>query len=186
MSLEYTMIKFSLIILITFCYSVVFSQDTSQTIKKLEPRTQVAGTHFSIQPPEHFNYSEKLNGFIHPGSASSIVITEAENISWIQACQDLTPENLSGQNVSLISMEDIQLKNGMKGRFYVMRLIVASNDSTKQNMEFERLMLFTGDYHRTGWLNANYPSLLKPVLYDILRESMLSVEMNESTNQSKE
>jgi hypothetical protein len=165
------------ILLITICYSTLYSQDTTKVIKNLGKRTVVANTHFSMQAPEHFNYSEKLKGFIHPGSAASIVITEAEGISWIQACQTLTAENLNGQNVSLLEQEEVQLKNGMKGKFFVMRITIASNDTAKQNMEFERLMLFTGDYNLTGWINANYPSMLRPVLYDILKESMLSVEM---------
>ncbi len=172
------------------CVPAGYSQDTTNVLKdttkvivKLGERTAVKGTSVTLQPPDKFTYSEKIKGFVHPGSAASMAVAEAEGISWIQACQSLTQASLSGQSVSLITQEDVILKDGVTtGRFFVMRIIIKSNDSTKQDLEFERLMLFAGDYHHTVWVNSNYPALLKPLLYATLRESMLSVEINETPN----
>ena len=176
------MIRSFLPVVFIFMSHFCFSQDTVKAVVKLGERIPVRGTKVSIMPPDKFNFSEKINGFIHPGSASSIAITEAEGISWIQLCQNLSQNNLTGQNVTIVSQEDVTLKTGITGRFYVIRIMVHSNDSTKQDIEFERLMLFAGDYNYTVWLNANYPAMLKSVLYATLRESMLSVEIDQPSN----
>jgi hypothetical protein len=47
-------------------------------------------------------------------------------------------------------------------------------------LQFERMMLFTGDYHNTIWLNASYPTMLKKILYPALKQSLLSVLFNET------
>lgn len=172
---------------LTIIRFLVFSQDSIPApVIKLGPQTPVSGTHVSMTPPDKFTYSPKLKGFVHPGSAASVTVTEAEGISWIQASQALADKNMSGQNTSIVSQEDITLKDGNTGRLFVLRLIIPSNDSTKQDLEFERLMLFAGDYHRTVILNSNYPALLRSLLYPTLRESMLSVVMSDTLYTVKE
>lgn len=164
-----------------------YSQDSIPTTTvKLGVRTAIYGTHISIMPPEKFNYSDKLKGFVHPGSAASVIVTEAENISWIQASQSLTQGALNGQNASLLTQEDVVLDNGTTGRLFTLRIILASNDSTRQDIEFERLILFAGDYHYTMILNANYPALLRSVLFPTLKASMLSAEISSTVNISAE
>ena len=177
------LISLTLVLLSLLSFNQLYSQDSIPAAAvKLGARTPVTGTHVSITPPEKFNYSEKLKGFVHPGSAASVIVTEAENISWIQASQSLTQSALNGQNASLLTQEDVVLGNGTTGRLFTLRIILASNDSTKQDIEFERLILFAGDYHYTMIINANYPALLRSVLYPTLKASMLSAEIGSTLN----
>jgi hypothetical protein len=170
-------------LLLIFAFNLSYSQDTTVApVIKLGIRTMITGTHVSLNPPEKFNYSDKLKGFVHPGSAASLMVSEAEGISWIQASQGLTQQALNGQNASILTQEDVVLDNGTTGRLFTLRIVLASNDSTKQDMEFERLMLFAGDYHYTMIINANYPALLRPVLFATVKASMLSAEMSNTLN----
>jgi len=188
---EFTMNRrlYFLIALIIICLNGYSQDSTAQfqdsihkPVIKLGERTAIKGTHISLLPPDKFTYSDKIKGFVHAGSASSLAVTEAEGISWIQACQSINQQTLNGQSVTLLTTEDVTLKDGTTGRFIVMRILLISNDSTKQDLEFERLMLFAGDYNRTVLINANYPALMKSLIYDTLRESMLSVEISETIN----
>jgi hypothetical protein len=47
-------------------------------------------------------------------------------------------------------------------------------------INFERLMLFTGTYQMTVWIEANYPVQARSLLYNVLRESLLSVEFQKT------
>jgi len=64
----------------------------------------------------------------------------------------------------------------MDGKLYLLSFSVTSTDTSKKVMQFERMMLFTGDYQRTIWINASYPVLVKKLLYQVIKESLLSVE----------
>jgi len=129
-----------------------------------------------ITPPAHFKYSEKINGFIHPGTFSSITVTYIYGTSFLQITEGLTSEYFTSQNTVLVSGEDVKTKSGMDGKLYLLSFSVTSTDTSKKVMQFERMMLFTGDYQRTIWINASYPVLVKKLLYQVIKESLLSVE----------
>ena len=140
----------------------------------------VPNTDIVITPPAHFKYVDAIKGFVHVGTSASITIQEIENISYIQVTQGLTPEYFAQQNATLIGSEDIKTKSGMEGKLYILGFTTTSNDTSKKVLHYERMMLFTGDYQRTIWISANYPELLKKVLYFVLKESLLTVNFKDN------
>lgn len=159
---------------------VSYSQ-TADTLKSDKPKPfLIPNTQILITPPAHFKFVDKINGFIHIGSSASITVTSVEGTSYLQVTEGLTAEYFKTQNAILISTEDIKTSNGMDGKLYTLSFTTTSTDTAKKVLQFERMMLFTGDYHNTIWLNASYPSVLKKILYPALKQSLLSVLFNET------
>jgi len=127
----------------------------------------IPGTNIMMTPPEHFLVSESIPGLIHPGSSTTVQVQEVVGTSYVMIKQAMTPEHFESQNVTLISEEDIKMSNGMGGVLYLVELTV-------KGYQYERLMLFAGDYNNTIWINANYPKSTKALLYDLLVESLLT------------
>ncbi|NCA80898.1 MAG: hypothetical protein EOM76_12105 [Sphingobacteriia bacterium] len=85
------------------------------------------------------------------------------------AVKNLTTEILEPQGVRFIKSEEIMTSFNREGI-----LIYLSHQI--EGKEFERIMLFTGDYLRTIWISATYPIELKTSVHDILKKSLLSIE----------
>ncbi|MDD2635551.1 MAG: hypothetical protein PHW82_08645 [Bacteroidales bacterium] len=130
---------------------------------------QIPSTNVFMIAPEHFLISENIPGMIHPGSSTTIQVQEIIGTSYIMIAQAMTPEHFESQNVTLISQEDVKMDNGMNGILYLVEFTVNGYD-------YERLMLFAGDYNNTIWINANYPKSAKSLLYDIIKESLLTAQ----------
>ncbi len=130
---------------------------------------QIPGTNVTITPPEHFLVSESIPGLLHPGSSTTVQVQEVIGTSYIMLQQAMTPEHFESQNVTLISEEEVTLNNGMGGVLYLVEFTV-------KGYEYERLMLFAGDYNNTIWINANYPKSAKSLLHDLLVESLLTAQ----------
>ncbi|PLX09297.1 MAG: hypothetical protein C0596_01745 [Marinilabiliales bacterium] len=127
----------------------------------------IPGTNIMMTPPEHFLVSESIPGLIHPGYSTTVQVQEVVGTSYVMIKQAMTPEHFESQNVTLISEEDIKMSNGMGGVLYLVEFTV-------KGYQYERLMLFAGDYNNTIWINANYPKSTKALLYDLLVESLLT------------
>ena len=166
---------------------------TSLSLIAQEPKTDtlpvyktqpyaVPNTDIEITPPAHFKYVDAIKGFVHVGTSASITIEEIENISYLQITQGLTPEYFAGQNATLISSEDVKTLSGMDEKLYILGFTTTSNDTSRKVLHYERMMLFTGDYQHTIWVSANYPELLKKVLYFVLKESLLTVHFKENND----
>ncbi len=130
---------------------------------------QIPRTDVFMAPPEHFLVSENIPGMIHPGSSTTVQVQEIIGTSYIMIAQAMTPEHFESQNVSLISQEDVKMKDGKNGILYLVEFTVNGYD-------YERLMLFAGDYNNTIWINANYPKSAKSLLYEVLVESLLTAQ----------
>ncbi len=165
---------------VLFYLTFVSYSQTADTLNssKLKPFL-IPNTKILISPPAHFKFVEKLNGFIHVGSSASITVTSVEGTSFLQVTEGLTPDYFKTQNAMLVSSEDVKTSTGMDGKLYTLSFTATSTDTSKKVLQFERMMLFTGDYHNTIWLNASYPAALKKLLYSVLKESLLSVKFNE-------
>ncbi|MBN2779184.1 MAG: hypothetical protein JXR36_16245 [Bacteroidales bacterium] len=130
---------------------------------------QIPGTSVTLVPPEHFLVSENIPGLLHPGSSTTVQVQEVIGTSYIMIDQAMTPEHFESQNVTLISKENVKMQNGMSGVLYLVEFTVKGYD-------YERIMLFAGDYNNTIWINANYPTSAKSLLYDVLVECLLTAQ----------
>ena len=119
------------------------------------------------------------------GTSASINVVEIDNISYLQITEGLTPAYFAEQNATIINVTDVKTKSGMDGKLYTLSFNVTANDTSKKVLQFEKMMLFTGDYQHTIWISANYPVMLKKVLYLVMRESILSVCFDDKNNLQK-
>jgi len=129
-------------------------------------------TNIQIIPPAHFVLMEQAGGFLHVGTSSSIQVQEITGTSYLMITPGLTKDYLLSQKCNLISEEDVVNKNGQKGKIFTVTFLV-------DNVEFERLMYFTGDYNNTIWINANYPVAVKEMLNAVLKTSLLTAKFKQ-------
>lgn len=159
--------------------TMVFAQKVSQQQKDslLNNWQEVPGTNLKIIPPAYFKpfIKEGKYGFMHEGAAASISVQEVTGSPYTMVIQVLTKEYIESQGLHYISREEVKTKQGKDGVIIAVSFTVKSTDG-KQDVEYERLMLFTGDYSRTVWVQGNYPVLVKNVLYLVIRESILSIQ----------
>ena len=144
-----------------------FSQEDDQLPQVVVPNTQV-----KIAPPEHFVLSDQFTGFIHGNTASTILITEMPNTNVVMVMESMEQADLSSQGVTKISEEEVTLNSGDKGTIFLVSFVV-------DDIPFERMMFFTGDYQNTIKVDVNYPAKFKSLVYDALKASLLTVEFSQ-------
>lgn len=137
----------------------------------------IPGTDIRIIPPAYFKpfVKEGKYGFMHEGAGASVAVLEVKGTPYVMVTQALTKDYIEKQGMRYISREEVKTKAGKDGVIIAVGFKVKSTDG-KQDVEYERLMLFTGDYSRTVWVQGNYPVVAKRVLYLVIRESLMSVE----------
>ena len=175
--------RFSAVIILavmSLCHSG-FSQGFSKAQKDsiLNAYVTVPNSDIRIVPPAYFKafVNDGKFGFMHDGSGASVSIQEIIGTPYPIVAQYMSKEYLETQGVKFITKEDIQTRDKKDAIIYLVSFPVKSKDGTKE-LQYERLMLFTGDYNRTIWISANYPVVARKMLFVALRESLLSVKFD--------
>jgi len=143
-------------------YESGFVYDESQVV--IIPNTKI-----KMQPPEHFLVSEAIPGLLHPGTSTTVQVQEIIGTSYVMIQQAMTPEHFQSQGVTLVNTTEVNMANGKTGILYLVEFTV-------NGVDYERLMLFAGDYNNTIWINANYPKSAKRLLQEILTQSLLTAQ----------
>lgn len=125
-------------------------------------------TNVKIIPPEHYIPDASINGFVHPGSASTIQIQEVPGISYSAIEQSMTSDYIESQNYRLVDKVYITTQKNKNAVIYFVQF-------TSGETEYERAMFFTGDQN-TIWINFNYPVSMKKLLYPAIEACLKSVE----------
>ncbi len=154
-----------------------FNQEQKDSI--LNAYVTLPNSDIRMVPPAYFKpfLNDGKFGFMHEGAASSISIQEIKGTPYPIVVQNMTKEYLETQGVKFITRDNIQTKQKKDAVIYLLSFTVKSKDGSKE-MEYERIMLFTGDYNRTIWINANYPVVARKMLFTPLKESLLSVQFD--------
>lgn len=129
----------------------------------------IPNTHISIIPPDHFMFSQQMQGFYNPGTSSAIQISEILGTSYIMVCKKLTPEYIQSQNMTYKNRIEVTTQYGYDGYIYILGF-------TSKGVDYERLMFLAGDYHHTIWANVSYPLVSKNLLYETMKESLLTAQ----------
>ena len=72
----------------------------------------------------------------------------------------------------LISVEPVVMHDGSDGLLFTAEMKL-------KGFVFERLILMSGDYHFTMWINAGYIKLMRDKLRPIILQSMLTSKIYE-------
>ncbi len=172
-------IQLVLLFLLIFLVNETWSQKLTQQQKDSMMTTYINVPNSSIKiiPPAYFKPFSKDGkfGFMHEGASSTISFQVIPGTPYLMIVQGMNDEFFNKQNVKLISSEDVKTKSGKDGKMYIVSFKVKSRDG-KQEYDYERIMFFTGDLSQTVWINANYPVVVKKILYDVLKASLLTVQ----------
>ncbi|HOY33038.1 MAG TPA: hypothetical protein PKW80_14255 [Bacteroidales bacterium] len=161
--------------------SLSFSQGLSQAQKDsiLNAYVTLPNSDVRIVPPAYFKAfaNDGKFGFMHEGAGASISFQEISGTPYPIVVQYMSKEHLETQGVKFITKENVQTKQKKDGVMYLVSFPVKSKDGSKE-LQYERMMLFTGDYNRTIWISANYPVVARKMLFVPLKESLLSVQFD--------
>ena len=127
----------------------------------------ILNTNIRIQPPEYFQYSDSLPGFLHVGTMSSIQVKEVVGTSYLLISRAMDSAYFATQGMTLISVEPVVMHDGSDGLLFTAEMKL-------KGFVFERLILMSGDYHFTMWINAGYIKLMSNKLKPIILQSMLT------------
>ena len=129
-------------------------------------------TNIRIQPPEYFRYSDSLPGFMHVGSMSSIQVEEVAGTSYIMISMAMDSAYFASQGMKLVSVEPVVMHDGSDG-------VLFTAEMKLKGFMFERLILMSGDYHYTMWINAGYIKMMRNKMRPIILQSMLTSKIYE-------
>jgi hypothetical protein len=130
----------------------------------------IQGTRVSMLIPDGFEPQAGQPVYFHSGSAATIQVKEVPGIASVYTMKAFTKQALEeNEGVKFVSEESLKTKDGLEAKF----IVVAFN---VEGMDFERMMLITGDYNYSVILNANYPKLTKDLLFDKLKKTLISVK----------
>lgn len=145
------------------------------TYHKVNERFFFDSSGVSIIPPAYYMpfVQKDKTGFIHKGAGSTIQVQILDGMIYSMIAGGLTAEEFLRQNATLKEHYTILTNDNQKAELFIVSFFIKALD---KDVEYERLMLLTGDHTRTVWVSANYPLMAKPVVFNVLKESLLSVE----------
>lgn len=145
------------------------------TYHKVSERFSYDSSGVSIIPPAYYLpfIQKDKTGFIHKGAGSTIQVQILDGMIYSMIAGGLTEEEFLNQNATLKEHYTVLTNNNNKAEFFIVSFFIKALD---KDVEYERMMLLTGDHKRTIWISANYPIMAKPVVFNVLKESLLSVE----------
>ena len=127
----------------------------------------------SITPPEGFKQVDFFIGFFNYSNGTSIQIETVDSVAYVLVAEGLNNENLNAQGVTLISKEKVTNVHGKSGILVTMEFEVTQNDEIRK---YERMSFLTGDMNTTIFINANYPVLVKELVYESVKNSLLTAK----------
>jgi hypothetical protein len=100
------------------------AQNNSETDEEIsflaEESVDVPGTGVQLTPPQHFVLSQEFPGFIHPGSASTILITREEGTPFVFYQHKNVEQSFEEQGIEVIKVEEIKNNERKKGILYTL------------------------------------------------------------------
>lgn len=121
-----------------------------------------------LVPPENFAINPSNNGFIHNNSATTIQVVEINNVNSEQIIKTLNTAYFAEQGFTLEHQETIVLDDGKVANLFVTSYQVGDE-------KFNRIFFFTGK-QSTIWININFPSIVKSLIYQPLIASLKTVK----------
>ncbi len=172
------MLRGTLLFLLLFSFIIAHSQENkldefvaNQQTKLVYDQSmlvQAPNTSVHLIPPEYFIEDPTINGYVHPGSATTIQIIEVPGSSIKLIDASMTKEYIESQDYKFKERIDITTENGKAAIIYFVTFF--SND-----VEYERVMFFT-ENENTIWINVNYPLSIKKLIYPSIEACLKSVQ----------
>ncbi|HOY33035.1 MAG TPA: hypothetical protein PKW80_14240 [Bacteroidales bacterium] len=149
----------------------------SQTKESGSRYFKASFNNITIDIPDGFEAVPNQNGFLHKGSASTLMINEISNSPYSFTVSHFKPENLEKDGAKVTEMQEIKTAAGQDALLYTLTLTLPGKDNTTK-VDFERMVLLTGNNNTTFCVVASYPLIIRDLILEPLKTSMLSVIIN--------
>ncbi len=166
--------KNKILLLILFVFSISCFAQTNENKEKFFKTTI---KNITLNVPMGFEAIQNQDGFLHKGSASTLMINEVSNSPFSFSASYFDAKNLEKDGAKLIEQQNVKTASGMDAILFTLSLsIKGQNDNPP--VDFERMILLTGNDNKTICIVANYPVMIKKLIQETLKSSMLSVVIN--------
>jgi len=149
----------------------------SQTTETKPKFFRATFNNITLDVPVGFEEVQGQNGFLHKGSASTLMINEISNSPFSFTSDHFNAENLEKDGAKLIDKQELKTSSGQDAVLYTLTLSIKSKDNTT-NVDFERMVLITGNENTTVYVVANYPVIIKKLIQETMKTSITSVIIN--------
>ncbi|MBO7572451.1 MAG: hypothetical protein J6T48_09900 [Bacteroidales bacterium] len=138
-------------------------------------RITIPGTSTSIMPPKHFDV-DSISGIIsHQGSLATIRTMVVKNRNYKKITSAITGKYIATQGMELLDRQDIKMQDESDAVIFKCRF--RSHDNKGNEMDFIRLMLFTGN-ENTIWITADFPERMQKLIESAIFNSITSIREN--------
>ena len=163
--------------ILTFILCIVSFSCFSQSSETKNKFFKATFNNITIDVPEGFEALTNQNGFLHKGSASTLMVSEITNSPFSFTESHFKSDNLEKDGAKLAEKTEIKTTSGQNAVLYTLNFTVKSKDNSS-SIDFERLILVTGNETTTVVVVANYPVMIRKLIQEPLKASLLSVFIN--------
>lgn len=163
--------------ILTFILCIVSFSCFSQSSETKNKFFKATFNNITIDVPEGFEAVTNQNGFLHKGSASTLMVSEISNSPFNFTVSHFNSENLEKDGAKLTEKTEIKTTADQDAVLYTLSFAVKSKDNSS-SVDFERLILITGNETTTVVIVANYPVMIRKLIQEPLKTSLLSVIIN--------
>ncbi len=154
-----TLVSFIILLSISGAHNILLGQE----------KLQVKNTQVWMSPPEGFVEAEGFIGFLHRNSGVAIQVTEIDSIPFTYVTGGLTESYFKDQGVRLITQEKFKTNEGKHAEMFVVAFQM-------KEIEFHRIMFFTGDLNQSIWINVTYQEKIEKLIMGDIKESLKTVQ----------
>lgn len=147
-----------------------FTQTASEFVFDEGKMQLVPNTNISLQAPDYFAFDSVMPGFVHQGTQSSIHVNQVVGTSYLLITPAMDSAYFAKQGMTLISQEVVTMQNGTSGVLFTTEMLI-------NGKSYERLVLMSGDYHYTIWINAVYLKQLATLIKNQILSSILTAKI---------
>lgn len=129
----------------------------------------INNTSIKITPPKAYRLDDKQDNLLIQDWTGSNILVQELSVSYKKMLTGISKETFEKQGFEHISAYDVFTKSGNEGKLFVLSFKTGE-------WEYERLVLLSGDDKKTAWISANYPVIMRHLLYEVLENSLLNIE----------
>lgn len=146
---------------------------SGQTLRLGSTKKRITGTNVVIDPPDGFVEARQFPGFVMESTGSSIMVTQLPGGPFPEVAKQFTSAALAARGMELISTKQTNV-----GEDDGVMLHVSQN---AYGTEFLKWILVFGSHAETTTVVATFPRQMEEELSALLKQSVLSTEIDQST-----
>ena len=121
----------------------------------------------SFIPPKTFR-EDSYGNIIHDWTGASLQL-KVVNSNYDFLVKAVQKQTFEKQGYTYINQQTLKTNSGKESTLYLISY-------KTNNYDYERIVFFVGNGDKTAWISANYPVIMKSLLYEVIEKSLLTVE----------